>query len=258
MAKSLTTSENERRVLGERLEGQQHTLNELRRSQQSQQDMITRQQEQIAELEVQKSAFESQLRIAKWNQENNETMAIKGMDDDASSRQMLTAQREKNELRNKVDALNNKIRELENERRGGVTSKFSGHVQFDRSEKSLYGNDTETDSNRLDDSSTGGVGGRGGGGAGPYSLNTGMGGFNIEQENRELRMKVRRLETLLAEKEADLARVKAKLIEVPKCLPGDAERYRTSQIQAERLLDAREQSHRQQVLRLENQVLIPF
>lgn len=35
---------------------------------------------------------------------------------------------------------------------------------------------------------------------------------------------------------------------------GDIERYRSAHLQAERLLDAREQSHRQQVLRLENQV----
>lgn len=35
---------------------------------------------------------------------------------------------------------------------------------------------------------------------------------------------------------------------------GELERYRAGQLQAERLLEAREQSHRQQVLRLENQV----
>lgn len=35
---------------------------------------------------------------------------------------------------------------------------------------------------------------------------------------------------------------------------GEIERVRAAQLQAERLLEAREQSHRQQVLRLENQV----
>ena len=36
---------------------------------------------------------------------------------------------------------------------------------------------------------------------------------------------------------------------------GDIERYKLGQRQAERLLEAREESHRQTVLRLENQVL---
>lgn len=34
----------------------------------------------------------------------------------------------------------------------------------------------------------------------------------------------------------------------------EADRYKTAKQQAERLLEAREESHRQQVLRLENQV----
>lgn len=34
----------------------------------------------------------------------------------------------------------------------------------------------------------------------------------------------------------------------------DLERYRAGQLQAERMLEAREQSHRQQIHRLENQV----
>lgn len=260
LQKSLTNSENERRVIGERVDALQHTLNELRCSQQSQQDMLARQQEQMAELEVQKSTLESQLRIAKWNQENSDQIGVsKGVDDDLS-RQLITVQRERTELRNKVDSLTDKIRQLEKSQQGGRSggtqpSKFSGHVQFDRSEKSLYGAD-EMDSNRKDTDSIGG--GRGG----PYSLNASYqsagGNGDLERENRELRMKIRRLETLLAEKEAELARAKAKLLEMPKGLPGDAERYRTAQIQAERLLDAREQSHRQQVLRLENQVNLTY
>lgn len=250
----MTNSENERRVIGERVDALQHTINELRCSQQSQQDMMARQQEQMAELEVQKSTLESQLRIAKWNQENSDQIGVsKGVDDDLS-RQLITIQRERTELRNKVDSLTDKIRQLEKSQGGSRSggpqpSKFSGHVQFDR-EKSLYGAE-EMDSNRKDTDS---IGGRGG----PYSLNAsyqGAGSNNdLDRENRELRMKIRRLETLLAEKDAELARAKAKLLEMPKGLPGDAERYRTAQIQAERLLDAREQSHRQQVLRLENQV----
>lgn len=248
----MTNSENERRVIGERVDALQHTINELRCSQQSQQDMVARQQEQLAELEVQKSTLESQLRIAKWNQENADQVGMsKGVDDDLS-RQLITVQRERTELRNKVDSLTDKIRQLEmgqSRNAAQQPSKFSGHVQFDRSEKSLYGTE-ESDSNRKEHD---------GGRTGPYSLGTSyQANDDLERENRELRMKIRRLETLLAEKEAELARAKAKLLEMPKGLPGDAERYRTAQIQAERLLDAREQSHRQQVLRLENQVFHYF
>lgn len=252
--KTLSSSENERRILNERLDAAQNSINDLRRSQQSQQDTIQRQQEQVAEMEVQKSALESQLRIAKWNDSSDQVGSV-GEED--LSRQLMNTQREKAELKGKVEALNEKVRHLENLK----SSKFSGQVKFDRSEKSLYsggGNDTgEYDSNRLETDSCFSRGG-GVGGTGHMSLNT---GFNcgldhslIEQENRDLRMKIRRMETLLAEKESELARAKAKLFENPKCLPGDSERYRSAQLQAERLLDAREQSHRQQVLRLENQV----
>lgn len=240
LQKALTNCENDRRVLSERLEAAQHSINELRCAQQSQQDMIARNQEQMAELEVQKSSLESKLRIATWNQESSDTMHIKSSADDDMSRQLMTVQRERTELRNKVDSLTDKVRQMELERKTGTgqtPSKFSGHVQYDRSEKSLYG-DHEMDSNRM----------------GEYGDHHRSGDPDLERENRDLRMKIRRLETLLAEKEADLARAKAKLLEIPKGMPGDIERYRTAQVQAERLLDAREQSHRQQVLRLENQV----
>lgn len=262
MQKSLSNSENERRILCERLDASQNTINDLRRSQQSQHDVVQRLQEQTAELEVQKSALDSQLRITKWNQEASEQLGtVGGSHDDDISRQLLTVQREKAELRGKVDALTDKLRHLENEKR----SKFSGHVQFDRSEKSLYGDrDGELDSNRIETDSCLSRAGGGGGGVGigttghmslMTSYNCGFDHSLMDQENRDLRLKVRRLETLLAEKESELARAKTKLHDSSKCLPGDSERYRTAQIQAERLLDAREQSHRQQVLRLENQVI---
>lgn len=248
--KLLSTSENERRILAERLDAAQNSLNDVRRSQQSQQDIIQRHQDQIAELEVQKSALESQLRITKWNQDNSDQLGGHSTDEELN-RQLLALQRERNELKAKVDALNDKLRYADADKR----SKFSGNVQFDRSEKG-----GEYDSNRMETESlmSRGGGGVGGHGAGHMSLNTnfncGLDHSLIEQENRDLRMKVRRMETALAEKESELARAKAKLFESPKCLPGDSERYRSAQLQAERLLDAREQSHRQQVLRLENQV----
>lgn len=87
---------------------------------------------------------------------------------------------------------------------------------------------------------------------------------NLEYENRELKFKIRRLETQLAEKEAELIRIKSthihshSLLDVSRDRSGEVERIRAAQLQAEKLLEAREQSHRQQILRLENQVYIFF
>jgi rootletin len=239
LQKSLTASENERRILAERMEAAQHSMNELRRDQQSNHDQNQRMLEQIAELEVSKSSLESQLRIAKWNQENSTTDAGTESPDESTRPHLISFQRERTELRNKIDQLSEKVRQLENERR---ISKFSGHVQFDRSEKSLFGDGgDDVDSNRKQEA------------MGKYSC--GMDHSKLESESRELRMKLRRLETQLAEKEAELARMKAKFVESAKCGAGsDPDRYRGAQLQAERLLDARESSHRQQVMRLENQV----
>ncbi|XP_055617320.1 rootletin [Toxorhynchites rutilus septentrionalis] len=251
LQKSLTSSENERRVLSERLEASQHSINELRRNQQATQDQVQRLQEQVADCEVQKSALESQLRLAKWNQENAEQFGGGSGGDQDLARQLVNSQRDRTELRNKVEALNEKVRHLENERRGiEKSSKFSGHVQFDRSEKSAADHGGELDTNRLESS--------GFAGSGAMKFTCGLDHTQIEQESRELRIKIRRLETLLAEKESELARARAKMLESPSKScgsgSGDIERYRNAQIQAERLLDAREQSHRQQMLRLENQI----
>lgn len=268
----LAGAENERRSLAERLEAAQTQAHELRRGQQAQHDQLQRQQELGAELEVQKAALESQLRIAKWSQETADQMGSGGGgsgggDAEELNKQLLNTQREKAELRGKVDALAEKVRHLENERNGGGggggggMSKFGGHVQFDRSEKSLYGGDYDSNRMESDAAMTTPSGGGGGGGRSGGAFNCGLDHSLIEQENRDLRMRVRRLETQIAEKESELARAKAKMFDVPKCGGGggggsgvDADRYRAAQLQAERLLDAREQSHRQQVLRLENQV----
>lgn len=83
---------------------------------------------------------------------------------------------------------------------------------------------------------------------------------HIEQENRDLRLRIRRLETLLAEKEAELSRLKSShshsILDSHSSRErmAEIERLRAAQLQAEKLLEAREQSHRQQVLRLESQV----
>lgn len=77
-----------------------------------------------------------------------------------------------------------------------------------------------------------------------------------EQEIRELRLKVRRLESQLAEKEAEITRLRIR--PEYKYDRSEIERARAAQLQAERLLEAREQSHRQHILRLENQVILIF
>ncbi|KAL9897900.1 ciliary rootlet coiled-coil, rootletin isoform 1-T1 [Glossina fuscipes fuscipes] len=259
LQKSLQAGENEKRILSERLEKAQQNLNELRRGQQAQLDSVQRLQDQINDLEVQKSTLESQLRIAKWSQETgakNNGNGVNGEEEELA-KQLKTSQREKSELRNTLQALQNKVRRLENERK----SKFSGNNSYDRSEKEAGAISYEGgiyDSNRLTSSNDNyraiGDSGAGDGATNNGLFSCGLDHAVIEQENRDLRLKVRRLETLLAEKESELARCKARIHDSAKCL--DTDRYRNAQMHAEKLLDAREQSHRQQVLRLENQISI--
>lgn len=263
LQKSLQSADNEKRILAERLEKAQSSINELRRGQQAQLDGSQRLQDQVNDLEVQKSALESQLRIAKWNQESGDKSngggANNHSEEDELNRQLKSSQREKSELRSKLQVLQDKVKQLETERK----SKFSGDSVYDRSEKSGGGNggqssyyDGNYDSNRMEANASNtdyrkSVGGGGSSG----NFNCGLDHAVIEQENRDLRLKVRRLETLLAEKESELARCKARIHDSAKCMDGlDSERYRSAQMHAEKLLDAREQAHRQQVLRLENQV----
>lgn len=80
---------------------------------------------------------------------------------------------------------------------------------------------------------------------------------HLAKENRDLRNKIARLEAELSEKELELNRLRTQ--RPSSSLDGrydraEVERLRAAQLQAERLLDAREQSHRQQINRLENQV----
>lgn len=90
------------------------------------------------------------------------------------------------------------------------------------------------------------------------SLSTDLDSSRYEQENRELRLKIAQLEAELTDKEAELNRLRSQRTGTfdLKFDKSEIERYRAAQLQAERLLEAREQSHRQQVARLENQVLI--
>lgn len=237
--KSLSNSENERRILADRLDTTQSALNEMHRSQQSQQDVIQRLQNQVADLEVQKSTIEAQLRIAKWNQGSggDGDGCVHNMED--VSGQLLKAQREKNELRLKIEMLNEKLRQSETNK----LSKFSESRPYDCPEKVAL-SDYEYDSNKLADSSRKECN--------VPEHNT------LRQENHDLKIKVRRLETLLAEKECELTRLRTKLLENTKCPSDDIEKYRAAQRKSERLLDIREQHHRQQITQLENQVGFSF
>lgn len=72
-------------------------------------------------------------------------------------------------------------------------------------------------------------------------------------------MQLRRLEAQLVDKEAEIIRLRSQLSsDMKPDRTAEIERLRAAQLQAERLLEAREQSHRQQVLRLENQVIFLF
>lgn len=238
LQKHLANTENEKRVIQERLDSTHSTVNELRRTNQQLHDQVARMNTELANNEVLRSGLESQLRLAQWPQDSGSTTQR----DDEIVRQLHTTQRERSELRGKVDSMTGKIRQLENEKHSlerQLAKSRTRSKSYERSEKlDLY----ETDSSgvRFDlDSSN-------------------KRESQLEQENRELRSKIRRLETELTEKEAELIRMKSQLSSRPSELSfdksSDYEHVRAAQLQAERLLEAREQSHRQQVLRLETQV----
>lgn len=103
LQKQLSNSENERRILSERLDSTQQSMAELRRTNQTLADQTTRLQNELANNEVQRSGLESQLRLASWPPESASNK------DEELVRQLHTAQRERSEMRGKVDALNDKV-----------------------------------------------------------------------------------------------------------------------------------------------------
>lgn len=103
LQKQLSNTENERRVLAERLDSIQQSLSDLRHMNQNLQDQVARLQTELANNEVQRSGLEAQLRLTKWPQEG-------GADKDEDlMRQLQIVQREKSEMRGKLDALNDKV-----------------------------------------------------------------------------------------------------------------------------------------------------
>lgn len=103
--KQLTNVENERQVFMERLDGAQHNANELRRNNQILQDQITRLTNDLANCEVQKSGLESQLRMQQWPSDGT----VANHQEEEILRQLQTTQRERTDLKGKVDSLTNKV-----------------------------------------------------------------------------------------------------------------------------------------------------
>ncbi|XP_060802374.1 rootletin [Amyelois transitella] len=247
LQKNISNCENERRVLSEKLESAKTALGELKRLNASLEDQVHRLTNQLANVEVQRSGLESQLRMTTWDGKESS--------DGELERELHILQRERSELKAKCDALAETVRKLEADRRMPPRPSALRSKSHDRAEKSVYyssdldsGPDSTKESHRvctcykdssnLKDKSFADI-----------SL--------LELENRELRMKIRRLEKELADKESELALARSRYInDLSTCSPSrrsDVDRYRQAAVQAERLLEAREASYRQQIHRLENQ-----
>lgn len=90
--------------MSERVESLQQSLNDLKHTNQTLTDQITRLQNELTNNEVQRCTLESQLRLVSYpTQEENINK------DEELLRQLQTAQRERSEMRGKVDALSDKV-----------------------------------------------------------------------------------------------------------------------------------------------------
>lgn len=105
LQKQLANSENEKRVITERFEATQQNLAEMRRNNQILQDQVSRLNNELANNEVQRSGLESQLRLAQWPAD----AGITSHQEEELRTQLHSIQRERNELRGKVETLNNKV-----------------------------------------------------------------------------------------------------------------------------------------------------
>lgn len=82
----------------------QQSLNDLKHTNQTLTDQITRLQNELANNEVQRCALESQLRIVTYPIQEENTNK-----DEELLRQLQIAQRERSEMRGKMEALNDKV-----------------------------------------------------------------------------------------------------------------------------------------------------
>lgn len=76
----------------------------MRRNTQILQDQVTRLTNELANNEVQKSGLESQLRLAQWPSDG-----VSSHQEEELLRQLQTTQRDRTDLKGKVDSLNNKV-----------------------------------------------------------------------------------------------------------------------------------------------------
>ncbi|XP_072949799.1 uncharacterized protein Root [Epargyreus clarus] len=280
MQKNIANCENERRVLTEKLESAKSTLGELKRLNCTLEDQLHRLTNQLANVEAQKADLESQLRMTTWD--GKESAGSGELE-----RELHALQRERSEMKARCDALGDTVRKLEAERRARPALRSKSHDRdksaycseldsvwhcalghtvrkleaerrarpalrsksHDR-DKSAYCSELDSvqDSNKdscryketiLSKDKT-------------HSTDLSL----LELENRELRMKIRRLEKELADKESELSIARNRYLGELGSGPNrreDVEHYRQAALQAERLLEAREASHRQQIIRLENQ-----
>ncbi|XP_050349623.1 rootletin [Nymphalis io] len=244
--KNVGNCENERRVLTEKLESAKSALSELKRLNCTLEDQVHRLTNQLANIEAQRADLESQLRMTTWDgKESNDSGELE--------RELHALQRERSELKAKNDALQDTVRKLDAERRM-VRPSVLRSKSHDRTEKSVYyssdldsGADSTKDSRGYKDFKEVPCKDK------PYNSDFSL----LELENRELKMKIRRLEKELSDKESELAMARNRYF-TDKPSSGnnrqDIEQYRQAALQAERLLEAREASHRQQIIRLEHQL----
>ncbi|CAH0723529.1 unnamed protein product, partial [Brenthis ino] len=242
--KSMANCENERRVLSEKLESAKATLSELKRQNNTLEDQVHRLTNQLANVEAQRADLESQLRMTTWDgKESNGSSELE--------RELHNLQRERSELKAKNDALQDTVRKMEAERR--MRPSVLRSKSHDRGEKTVYyssdldsGADSTKDSRGYKDYKEVPCKDK------PYGTEFSL----LELENRELKMKIRRLEKELADKESELSIARNRYFSELSSGGGrqDVDEYRQAALQAERLLEAREASHRQQIMRLENQL----
>lgn len=89
----------------EKLETTQQNLAEMRRNNQILQDQVSRLNNDLANNEIQKSALESQLRLAQWPTDS----AVSSHLEEELRTQLHSCQREKTDLKGKLDQMNNKV-----------------------------------------------------------------------------------------------------------------------------------------------------
>ncbi|CAK1541264.1 unnamed protein product [Leptosia nina] len=244
MQKNIANCENERRVLSEKLESAKAVASEFKRLNCQLEDQVHRLTNQLANLEAQRADLESQLRMTTWDGKESDSSELE--------RELHALQRERSELKAKTDALQDTVRKLEAERRMTRPSVLRSK-SHDRTDKNVYYSDLDSGADSSKESQIYKYKDIPCKDKGPsYGTELSL----LELENRELRMKIRRLEKELADKESELSMARNRYMSELSTTGTrqDMDQYKQAALQAERLLEAREASHRQQIIRLETQI----